>query len=160
MGHYLSAPLIAVNSDALTHLISPALCNAGMRTVEETRRLRLAQLVQEKGSYVALNGLLGMSARDSTLSQIANASRGSKTGQPKTMGSPMARKLETVCGKPVGWMDRDPECDAAAWPFDGRVDLASVNHLPPELLSEAVGALNEVLRRAQALSGKRDNAAA
>lgn len=150
---HLSAALSIVNSGALRHAMPRALCNDGMNTVEEVRRLRLAQLLNEFRTYAELNSRLGNTSRDSTLSQIASESIGSKTGKPKAMGSPMARRLEKACDKPEGWMDRDPECDRV-WPFAGRVDVERISKLPADLLSEAVGALNEVLRRAEASSGK------
>lgn len=90
-----------------------------MKVVEDVRRERLLQLKDEHKSWVALNKLLGMEPRDSTLSQIANAATGSKTLKPKAMGSPLARRLEAVCKKPAGWMDTDPAFDGAGmWPFD------------------------------------------
>lgn len=85
-----------------------------MRTVEEVRRLRLAELLKEVGSYAALNELLDRERRDSGLSQIANGSKNSRGGQPKVMGSDVARRLEEVCKKELGWMDTDPD---AFWPF-------------------------------------------
>jgi hypothetical protein len=128
-----------------------------MRPVEEVRRVRLAELRSAYGSLTKINDLLGLSARDSTLSQIVNASVGSKTKKPKAMGSTLARRLEAVCGKPEGWMDFDPDC----WPFDGLVAVDRVAGLSPDWLREAAGALNEVLRRAEAADlGKRHERAA
>lgn len=80
-----------------------------MKTVEEVRKLRLSELKAEFGSFAAINEKLGRIATDSTLSQIANASIGSKTGKPKTMGSEQARSIEVVLNKPRGWMDTDPD---------------------------------------------------
>lgn len=85
-----------------------------MKTVEEVRRARLVLLKEELGTLVALNAKIGLTARDSTLSQIMNLAKNSKTGKGKGMGSPMARKLEAACGKEVGWMDTDPELERAA----------------------------------------------
>lgn len=121
-----------------------------MKTVEEIRRLRLLQLREEFGSYVKLGERLGMTPRDSTLSQYANGSSGSKTGQPKGMGSTLARRIEAACGKATGWMDSDPDVEQLLWPFGDRVDIGAIASLPPDFLSEAVGALNDVLRRASA----------
>lgn len=91
-----------------------ALCKAArypishMKTVEEVRRLRLAELLTEYETLVTLNDRLGLNKRDSTLSQVLNSARNSKTGKPKEMGSALARRLEQACGKPVGWMDTAP----------------------------------------------------
>lgn len=79
-----------------------------MKTVEEVRRQRLAMLREEMGTLVALNDRIGLDKRDSTLSQILNSAKNSRTGKGKEMGSPMARKLEAACGKEMGWMDTDP----------------------------------------------------
>ena len=115
MGHYHSAALIRVNlfqhSAPLRRLTLAADSNAGVKTVDVVRRLRLKDLQVEFLSLVAINGRLGLSARDSNLSQIVAGSIGSKTGRPKTMGSDLARRLELVCDKPVGWMDTDPAFD-------------------------------------------------
>jgi hypothetical protein len=159
MDKHISGALMEVNSAALPHVISAALWNTRMRTVEEVRRLRLQELRDEcGGKWSPLNDRLGLTKTDSTLSQILNASTGSKTSKPKTMGSPLARRLEAAFGKELGWMDTDPDCQA--WPFGDRVDRRLVVELPEPLFSEAVGALNEVLRRAPPAptSQKRRNA--
>ena len=96
---HLSSTLNIVNSIALRHAISVRHCNRLMKTVEEVRRARLAMLLLEFGSYVALNDLLGLNARDSTLSQIANQSENKKSGTKKQMGPDIARDLERVCKK-------------------------------------------------------------
>lgn len=80
-----------------------------MKTVEEVRRTRLAELKSEFGSFAAINAKIDRLPTDSTLSQIANASLGSKTKKPKAMGSDQARLLEEKLQKPRGWMDTDPE---------------------------------------------------
>lgn len=92
-----------------------------MKTVEEIRQARLKQLKEEFGTWVALNGLLGYTERDSTLSQYANASKSSKSDKPKGMGSDIARQLETVCNKPRGWMDNDPDLDKPGEAFSAEV---------------------------------------
>ncbi|OQV33587.1 hypothetical protein BV899_05890 [Alcaligenes phenolicus] len=75
-------------------------------------------LIKEVGGTAAdLNRATGKNDRDSTYSQILNQSLGSKTGKPKQMGSPLARALEEACGKPLGWMDTDPDLSNDAWPF-------------------------------------------
>lgn len=88
-----------------------------MKTVEEIRRARLRQLVEEVGSAAEINRRSGRNERDSTLSQILNQAKGS-SGKPKYMGSTLARDLEKAMGKPRGWMDNDPELSSAhRWPF-------------------------------------------
>lgn len=90
-------------------------------------------LVHEVGSYANLNEALGRKRIDSTLSQYANQSKGSKSAKPKVMGSATARELERVCNKPVGWMDTDPDLEAAA--LSG-ASLAR-DHGPPAYVAEA-----------------------
>jgi hypothetical protein len=122
----------------------------GMKVVEEIRRERLAELKKEFGTFAAINAKLGRNSNDATLSQIANASIGSKTSKPKTMGSPQARMLEDKLGKPVGWMDNDPrliaeleEWRAGKWPFQhlSPEDLASMDPRRLEMIEEMVVAL-------------------
>jgi hypothetical protein len=74
-------------------------------------------LVSEKavGSLVAINRAIGLDARDSTLSQIKTGSIDKRKNEPKVMGSTLARKIESSLGKPVGWMDTDPDLE---WPFE------------------------------------------
>lgn len=71
-------------------------------------------LLKEVGSYANLNEKLGRKRIDSTLSQYANQSKASKSNKLKVMGSTTARELERACGKPEGWMDTDPDLEAAA----------------------------------------------
>lgn len=75
-------------------------------------------LRDEFGTLAALNDLLGLGKRDSTLSQYLNQATGTKTSKPKVMGSPMARRLEKVCGKEIGWMDTDPQLQASAAAYE------------------------------------------
>lgn len=114
-----SGALSIVNSAELRHGRSAALSNPQMKTVEEIRRERLQALKSEFGSFAELNKRLGRTTTDSTLSQIANQSIGTKTDKPKTMGSPQARAIEDALGKPRGWMDTDPALleQIIAWPF-------------------------------------------
>lgn len=65
-------------------------------------------LRKEFGTWTVLNEKLDLDARDSTLSQYLNKAKGTKSAKEKVMGSAMARRLEQVCGKEVGWMDTDP----------------------------------------------------
>lgn len=90
-----------------------------MKVVEEVRLERLLLLKARHGSFAAINKIIGRDATDSTLSQIANRSTGSKTAKPKTMGSPQARLLEEKLDLERGWMDTDPALIGAGspWPF-------------------------------------------
>ncbi|PSL86627.1 hypothetical protein C7T35_01270 [Variovorax sp. WS11] len=127
-------------------MISGALFNAGMKTVEEVRRVRLQELKATFGSFAAINKALNRTPTDSTLSQIANQASGSKTDKPKTMGSPQARAIEAALKLEAGWMDTDPQLVAAAanaprsWPFPG-IDMAKVAALDADSINRLEGAL-------------------
>ena len=69
-----------------------------------TRRRRLAILVKEAGSQAALSGKTGKSPAQ--ISQWTRALPDSKTGKPRSMSKEIARELEVLCGKPLGWMDQ------------------------------------------------------
>lgn len=74
-----------------------------MKTIAETRILKLKELVAEYGSAKALAERI--SKDPSQLSQWMNASKDSKTGKPRGMSSDIARYIETSCEKPSGWLD-------------------------------------------------------
>lgn len=74
-----------------------------MKTVDETRRARLADLVREFGTAANLADTIGCSPAQ--LSQWLNASKESKTGKPRGMRKETARLIERKCGRPVGWLD-------------------------------------------------------
>lgn len=117
-----------------------------MKTVEEVRRERLQLLREEFGSLSALNKKLELSVRDSTLSQYLNQSTGTKTDKPKVMGSPMARRLEQACGKEIGWMDTDPQLEAAA---------AAYEAIAAQVMQQGAGAEPTIVRPIRAPSQTR-----
>lgn len=104
-----------------------------MKTVEEVRRERLLLLLKEYGTLVAINEKIGLTKRDSTLSQIVNSAKNSRTGKGKEMGSPMARKLEAACGKAPGWMDTDPDLlgGTAGLSSEAAAIAVGIDSLPP-----------------------------
>lgn len=75
-----------------------------MRTVTETRRANLDVLLREHfaGSRAQMSIRLGISR--SQISQLFSKYR--------NVGDAIARRLETVCGLPLGWMDVDHAQDA------------------------------------------------
>ncbi len=79
------------------------LCNHGMATSKELRIENLRALVKEFKTAEAV------AQRAATapmyLSQILNGAL-SSTGKPRGIGDALARRLESGCGKDVGWMDR------------------------------------------------------
>ena len=76
-----------------------------MKTIAEIRLENLSFLIQENGTQDKVSELSGVSPV--YLSQLKNESRDIKTGRPRQMGDRTARKLETGCKKPIGWMDKE-----------------------------------------------------
>lgn len=74
-----------------------------MQTIDEIRRSNLERLIKEIGTQDRVAEFGGTSSV--YLSQIRNSSKDGKTGKPRVMGDEMARRLETGCQKPRGWMD-------------------------------------------------------
>jgi hypothetical protein len=114
-----------------------------MRTVEEVRRLRLKEAGTAYGGWSGLAGALKMNDGGSTFSQIVSE----KT--KKNMGAPLARRIERLMEKPLGWMDTDPAYDDQVWPFGAGIPPAAVAKMPQDLLAEARGALRILLAQAQ-----------
>lgn len=102
-----------------------------MKTIEEVRLQRLQMLREEFGTLSALNAKLGLNARDSTLSQILNKSQKGADKKPASMGSALARKLESVTGKELGWMDNDPDRDTPP----ARLPFADLNGFEGQLMT-------------------------
>lgn len=78
-----------------------------MKLVAEIRRDNLELLIAEMGSLkaVAEHG----QTSEIYLSQIRNRAIDQKTGQPRSMGNQIARRLEA--GRAVGWMDEPHQDD-------------------------------------------------
>lgn len=77
-----------------------------MQTVYETRRERLAKLLEKFGTYAAINEALEWPRTDSRLSRIKNANaRTDRNGKVYQMGDAIAREIEQKLGFPEGWMD-------------------------------------------------------
>ena len=76
-----------------------------MKTIAEIRLENLDLLIGEFGSQEKVAELGDTSSV--YLSQIRNQTPDAKTGKPRQMGDPMARKLEEGCKKERGWMDHE-----------------------------------------------------
>ena len=101
------------------------------KTAGQIRRENLERLVEQFGTLDAVAEATKTSPV--YLSQIRNALRESKSGNPREMGSQLARRLEAAAGKPAGWMDTDHGSDGL--PARGRrtamdARAASVQHRP------------------------------
>lgn len=79
-----------------------------MLLISETRLIRLEMLIKKYGSLAKLNEASGYAKTDATLSQIRNKAPHTKTGTPRAMGDPVARRLEKNLGLEAGWMDTPP----------------------------------------------------
>lgn len=79
-----------------------------MKTIEEIRRDWLNLLIEQHKTIANLNVALGRAKTDATLSQIRNKASDSKSGNPRNMGSPLAREIEEKLGLEVGALDHDP----------------------------------------------------
>ena len=112
------------------------LFNVQMATVKETRVANLQLLREQAGTLVALAQIAETSP--AYLGQILNGMRG--------LGDALARKLETRCGKPLGWMDTDHSAGEKERPsFDENVVPAAPALRPiPVISSVQAGALRDM----------------
>ncbi|CNK44302.1 Uncharacterised protein [Yersinia intermedia] len=76
-----------------------------MQTIEEIRREWLLELIRQHRTLANLNVALGRVKTDATLSQIKNQAVDSKSGNPRNMGSPLAREIESKLGLELGTLD-------------------------------------------------------
>lgn len=88
-----------------------------MKSVSEIRLANLEILLREVGTAEELAERSGLSSV--YISQIRSRAIDRKTGKPRNLGGQAARKLEQGVGKPLGWMDRDPNATESdfPWPF-------------------------------------------
>ena len=103
-GQHISASLINVNSATRFATNSVLLNHSRMDSIEVTRRHRLALLIADAGSQVALADIIGKAPAQ--ISQWLRALPDSKTGKPRSMSKEVAREIELRLGKPSGWMDQ------------------------------------------------------
>lgn len=76
-----------------------------MKTIDEIRRNNLNIAATRAGSATLLAKKAGISLV--YLSRLKNCAVETRTGNVKTMGARVARKIEVAIGEPVGWMDTD-----------------------------------------------------
>lgn len=107
-----------------------------MATVKETRVANLRLLREEAGTLVALAQMAETSP--AYLGQVLNGMRG--------LGDALARKLESRCGKQLGWMDTDhTSADEKVPAFDENVRPANPALRPiPVISSVQAGALRDM----------------
>ncbi len=114
-----------------------------MKSAAELRRTNLEVLVQEKGTLAAVAQAAGTSSV--YLSQIRSGTIDLKTNQPRSMGAEMARRLETGCGKPVGWMDHEHHLveEALRGMHDDEFDGVIEQHQEMVLTDEVILAIRD-----------------
>lgn len=78
-----------------------------MRSVNDVRRENLIVLRERFKTIAGLNLALGRSKTDSTISQIINGVKDTRSGNPKNLGDRLARDIETKLSLGYGWMDVD-----------------------------------------------------
>lgn len=119
---------------------------AGMQTISETRRQRLAILVRRYGEKLAdLNEAIGLDRTDSTLSQIRTQAKHSKTGKPRVMGDDLARKIENELQLEAGWMDTPPNWDELLSQEDPRIKAYQLlEQMSPEQAAVATRLLTAI----------------
>lgn len=82
-----------------------------MKLVTQLRLENLERLVREMGTLEKVAEAAETSGV--YLSQLRRGALDLKTGKPRQMGHGMARRLESGCGKTVGWMDVDHDIEGA-----------------------------------------------
>ncbi len=83
-----------------------------MRSVADIRKENLIVLRERYKTLADLNRALGRGNRDSTISQVINGIKDTRTGKPKNLGDRLAREIEAKLSLGYGWMDVDHANDA------------------------------------------------
>lgn len=105
--------------------------------LKRVRKRRLALLVEEFGSQVALAKTLN--SEPNLISQLL-------TNPRKSFGEKVARNIESKCRKPRGWLDTDEEAPTPPptdWPFS--FDRSHWDRLAPEQQTEIESALKKLI---------------
>jgi hypothetical protein len=135
-----------------------------MKTIEEIRHDWLLRLVKNYGTVADLNIALGRTRTDAYLTLIKNKVPNTRTGgKIRSMGSDLAREIESTLKMERGTLDHEPG-DAAitvkdgAWAaYDGTDDatkalvdaILGVGKQPPWLDTSAVGFIRLMKQAAQ-----------
>ncbi|MEN7429184.1 hypothetical protein VA599_00415 [Chromobacterium sp. TRC.1.1.SA] len=120
--------------------------------VETIRLANLQKLISEKKTIRAV--ALAANTSATYLSQILNRTK-SCTGNPRGLGSVLARKLEKGCNKPEGWMDQHhPEDNEGDEVVGNKQDLLDAFSRRVNLVCDRLG-IPPAGRNRQELLGKR-----
>lgn len=106
-----------------------------MKTIAEIRLDNLRLLIDEIGTQERVAELAETSPV--YLSQILNGAADSKTGKVRQIGDPLARKLESGCGKELGWLDNVHR--PADWSSTQRaMVMEAMEHMTPWQVAQTV----------------------
>jgi hypothetical protein len=83
-----------------------------LKTIDDIRHANLKVAADRVGSATMLAEKAGVLAV--YLSRLKNHAIETRTGNVKTMGAKVARKLEAAIGEPAGWFDADHTPEAAS----------------------------------------------
>ena len=98
-----------------------------MRSINDVRKENLIILRERYKTLANLNSAIGKKKTDSTISQIINGLKDTKSGNVKNLGDRLARSLEEKLSLGYGWMDADHSEDP-----DAKSNLIALNKLSIE----------------------------
>lgn len=105
MTSIINDSLTAVKSETLFPIFDDSSSNQSMKTCEEIRRDNLNRLIKEAGGIPSLAERYGCT--EPMIKSLQKGYKDSKSGTPKEIGRKVARDLEVIMGKEIGWMDHD-----------------------------------------------------
>lgn len=109
-----------------------------MRSVNDVRKENLIVLRERFKTLANLNLAIGKKKTDSTLSQIINGAKDTRSGNVKNLGDRLAREMETKLSLGYGWMDADHSNEA----FPEEDDLIYLRRLNVSACCGASGVQN------------------
>lgn len=109
-----------------------------MRSVNDVRKENLIVLRERFKTLANLNLAIGKRKTDSTLSQIINGAKDTRSGNVKNLGDRLAREMETKLSLGYGWMDADHSNEA----FPEEDDLIYLRRLNVSACCGASGVQN------------------
>ena len=109
-----------------------------MRSVNDVRKENLIVLRERFKTLANLNLAIGKKKTDSTLSQIINGAKDTRSGNVKNLGDRLAREMETKLSLGYGWMDADHSGEA----FPEEDDLIYLRRLNVSACCGASGVQN------------------
>ena len=137
----------------------------GMKTVFETRRIRLGMLVKKHGTvanlnraiedfkkagFFVLNRAIGWEETNARLYQIHNRSIRADRGTLYEMGDPTAREIEEKLSLGLGWMDTPPAYDELHGEDDPRTKvMLLMEAMPPDQWATVVRLVDALAQPAQ-----------